>query len=125
MKSICPNTFQTMINETIQLVDVRERYEFELYKMNLPIVQNLPFSEIEELFSDFDANKKIVLVCNNSVRSKSFAKYLEDRDFNQIYYLEGGLVKWQQNNLPLLGNPPEIISPPLIVTGKQIGRAHV
>ena len=39
MKSICPNTFQTMIDETIQLVDVRERYEFELYKMNLPIVE--------------------------------------------------------------------------------------
>ena len=118
MKSICPNTFQTMINETIQLVDVRERYEFELYKINLPIVQNLPFSEIEERFSDFDANKKIVLVCNNSVRSKSVAKYLEDRDFNQIYYLEGGLVKWQQNNLPLLGNPPEIISHSLSITGE-------
>ena len=118
MKSICPNTFQTMINKTIQLVDVRERYEFELYKMNLPIVENIPFSEIEELWSHFDADKKIVLVCNNSVRSKSVAKYLEDRDFNQIYYLEGGLVKWQQNNLPLLGNPPEIISHSLSITGE-------
>lgn len=58
MKSICPNTFQTMINDTIQLVDVRERYEFELYKMNLPIVENIPFSEIEELWSRFDADKK-------------------------------------------------------------------
>ena len=56
MKSICPNTFQTMIYETIQLVDVRERYEFELYKMNLPIVENIPFSEIEELWSNFDAD---------------------------------------------------------------------
>ena len=82
MKSICPNTFQTMINATIQLVDVRERYEFELYKMGLPIVENIPFSEIEELWSHFDADKKIVLVCNNGVRSKSVAKYLEDRDFN-------------------------------------------
>ena len=93
MKSICPSTFQTMIDETIQLVDVRERYEFELYKMNLPIVENIPFSEIEEQLTNFDADKKIVLVCNNGVRSKSVAKYLEDRDFNQIYYLEGGLVK--------------------------------
>ena len=41
---------------------------------------------LDEL-SDFDADKKIILVCNNSVRSKSVAKYLEDRDFNQIYYL--------------------------------------
>ncbi|MBV2223256.1 MAG: rhodanese-like domain-containing protein, partial [Cloacibacterium sp.] len=62
-----------MINETIQLVDVRERYEFELYKMGLPIVENVPFSEIEELLTHFDADKKIVLVCNNSVRSKSVA----------------------------------------------------
>ena len=100
MKSICPNTFQTMINETIQLVDVRERYEFELYKMNLPIVENIPFSEIEEQLTNFDADKKIVLVCNNSVRSKSVAKYLEDRD------------------LPLLGNPPEIISHSLSKTAE-------
>ncbi len=90
MKSICPNTFQTMINETIQLVDVRGRYEFELDKMNRPIVEDILFSEIEELWSHFYAEKKIVLVCNNGVRSKSFAKYLEDRDFNQIYYVEGG-----------------------------------
>ena len=118
MKSICPNTFQTMIDETIQLVDVRERYEFELYKMGLPIVENFPFSEIEELLTHFDSDKKIVLVCNNSVRSRSVAKYLEDRDFNQICYLEGGLVKWQQNDLPLLGNPPEIISHSLSKTGE-------
>ena len=88
MKSICPNTFQMMINETIQLVDVRERYEFELYKMNLPIVENIPFSEIEEQLTNFDADKKIVLVCNNSVRSKSVAKYLEDRDFNPNHAVE-------------------------------------
>ena len=118
MKSICPNNIPTFTTEHLQLVDVRERYEFELYKINLPKVENIPFSEIEELLQNFDSNKKIVLVCNNSVRSKSVAKYLEDRDFNQIYYLEGGLVKWQQNDLPISGNPPEIISHSLSKSGE-------
>lgn len=118
MKSICPNNIQTFIDEHLQLVDVRERYEFELYKINLPKIENIPFSEIEERFSDFNSEKKLVLVCNNGVRSKSVAKYLEDRDFNQIFYLEGGLVKWQQNDLPILGNPPEIISHSLSKNGE-------
>ena len=78
MKSICPNTFQTMINETIQLVDVRERYEFELYKMNLPIVENIPFSEIEELWSHFDADS-----CSSHSSRKS--ELLRNR-FEQMAY---------------------------------------
>ena len=38
MKSICPNTFQTMIDETIQLVDV---YEFPLLESH----KTIPFME--------------------------------------------------------------------------------
>ena len=85
MKSICPNTFQTMINETIQLVDVRERYEFELYKMNLPIVENIPFSEIEELWSNFDADKKIIFVGDGATKAKEILQ-LSQAEFNDKIY---------------------------------------
>lgn len=110
MKSICPRTLQKEIIQELQLVDVRECYEFELYRMRHPELQNIPFSELEDRMQEFSKNKKQVLVCNNGVRSRSVAKYLEERGFQEVYYLEGGLVKWQQNRFPLLGKAPEIVS---------------
>ncbi|WP_407936711.1 hypothetical protein [Kaistella yananensis] len=37
-------------------------------------------------------------------------QFLTERGFSDVSYVTGGLVKWQQNGLPMTGTPPDFIS---------------
>lgn len=52
----------------------------------------------------------MILVCNNGLRSSMELKFLEQRGFNNLRFIEGGIVKWIQNNLKIIGNAPDIVS---------------
>ena len=91
-------------------MDVREKFEFETYSADLENIANIPFSELENEIENLPKDKTILLICNNGLRSKTAAKYLHERGFENLLYVEGGLVKWQQNGMKMLGNPPDFIS---------------
>ena len=52
----------------------------------------------------------MILVCNNGLRSSMALKFLEQRGFNNLRFTEGGIVKWIQNNLKIIGDAPDIVS---------------
>ena len=115
MKSICPTQIHSL-KEDILLMDIREKFEFESYRANFENINNIPFSEIEEHLQDIPKDISLILICNNGLRSKTAAKFLRERDFPNVTYIEGGLVKWQQNGMTILGNPPDFISHSLSLT---------
>ena len=39
-----------------------------------------------------------------------------ERNFENVTFVEGGLVKWQQNGMKILGSPPDFISHSLSLT---------
>ena len=60
---------------------------------------NIPLSEIEQKINEFPNDREVILVCNNGIRSSMAVKFLEQRGFNNLRFIEGGIVKWIQNNL--------------------------
>ena len=60
---------------------------------------NIPLSEIEQKINEFPNDREVILVCNNGLRSSMAVKFLEKRGFNNLRFIEGGIVKWIQNNL--------------------------
>ena len=109
MNSICPSNLASS-EEDFLLLDIRERFEFNTYRAVFPNQKNIPFSEFDEELSALDKNRKTVLIFNNGLRSRTAVQFLAERGFTNVSCVMGGLVKWQQNALPMTGTPPDFIS---------------
>lgn len=110
MKKICPNKINEIINRKRLIVDVRENFEYQNYRIDVQNMTNIPLSDIEQRINEFPNDREIILVCNNGLRSSMALKFLEQRGFNNLRYIEGGIVKWIQNSLKIIGNAPDIVS---------------
>ncbi len=65
---------------------------------------NLPLDQINDKIAKLNKhkNKPIIVACQNGNRSVKAASILRNKQFNQIYILEGGLAAWRKENLPLV-----------------------
>lgn len=109
MNNICPSTLTTLTEDFV-LLDIRERFEFNTYRGDFPHYLNIPFSEFDEELPNLDKKRKTILICNNGLRSRTAVQFLAERGFTDVVSVMGGLVKWQQNGLPMTGTPPDFIS---------------
>ena len=109
MNSICPSHLASSAEDFL-LLDIRERFEFNTYRGVFPNQKNIPFSEFDEELPTLDKSRKTLLICNNGLRSRTAVQFLTERGFSDVSYVTGGLVKWQQNGLPMTGTPPDFIS---------------
>ena len=107
--SICPTTISQLPAGTL-LLDVREKFEYNTYRSSIEGLENMPFSEFDQALPSLDKSRAIVLFCNNGLRSQTAARFMRERGFENVRYVRGGLVKWQQNGLEMLGSPPDVIS---------------
>ncbi|MCE7060929.1 HesA/MoeB/ThiF family protein [Dyadobacter sp. CY343] len=73
--------------EHIQLVDVREDYEYEADNFG---GVNIPLSEIPDVISSFSPDQKIVFYCQSGKRSKQAAQLLAKSGFVGEAYWAGG-----------------------------------
>ena len=87
-------TLKSWLNgaEDIQLIDVREPYEYEIVNINGQLIpQNDVLEHIDEISSDY----KVVIHCRSGKRSADVIELLQDKyGFTNLYNLEGGILDW-------------------------------
>ena len=83
-------------NKPIQIIDVREPWEFE--KTHLPKSCLVPLSNFDQQdFSrQFSKDDWIVVVCHHGVRSLRTTRSLHEMGFQNVYSLQGGLDQWSR-----------------------------
>ena len=74
------------------LLDVRDRFEYEICKIKNSI--NIPLSEISQNLGKIDKNYKIIIYCHHGVRSMYALKLLQNKGFKYLYSLKGGINEW-------------------------------
>jgi len=80
---------------SVILVDVRESYEFEYG--HLPSL-HIPIGEVSHRYHEIPESTRIVVCCRSGSRSMNVIKYLSSQhNFQNLYYLKGGLLAWQQD----------------------------
>lgn len=75
------------------LVDIREEYEREDYKLD-----DTHFIPMNDILSSLDQINKIVptvIYCESGSKSKSIVYMLKKQGFDNIYSLEGGVQQWK------------------------------
>ena len=80
--------------DDIQLIDVRENWEWQI--ANIPGARLVPLSTLERDASTLDPARETVLYCKVGARSMHAAEYLADRGFSKLVNLSGGIVRWSE-----------------------------
>ena len=71
------------------LLDVRERWEFELARIEGSKLA--PMSELERRFPELDPEAETVVICHHGLRSAYVTQALDRAGFARVINLEGGL----------------------------------
>ena len=96
MKLVTPAAAQTIIQSKhpIQLIDVRETYEFQ-YGNNGFL--NIPMAEIAEKAATLDNKLPTVLICRSGKRAEAVAIFLEKcYGFTDLFVIDGGMIAWKE-----------------------------
>lgn len=87
---------EMMTHEDIFLIDVREPIELEETGY-IPGALNVPLGELEDNLCIIPEDKIIVIYCRTDNRSAEAAEMLASNNFQNVYYLKGGISEWPYN----------------------------
>ena len=101
-KSLDPYYFHLnyLKEEPALLIDVREFFEYRGRRIKDAV--NIPSSGNLEFTADtIDKNCALFLYCTTDYRSIKAARYFYDQGFSKLYSLEGGIVAWRREGMPV------------------------
>jgi len=78
--------------EPVELVDVREPFEYEIARIDG--AKLVPLGEITERLHELSREKPIVVHCHSGMRSAQAVQLLQEHGFANVYNLEGGIDAW-------------------------------
>ncbi|MGB3635803.1 MAG: ThiF family adenylyltransferase, partial [Rubrobacteraceae bacterium] len=88
-----------MENGGINVLDVREPYEYEISNIGAPLI---PLSELPQRYEELDRNEPLAIHCRSGARSANAVKLLQERGFENVYNVEGGILAWSEEIDPSL-----------------------
>jgi adenylyltransferase/sulfurtransferase len=96
ISDITPRELKEKIDrgDDLQLVDVREQWEWQIAR--IPGARLIPLGTIEDEASTLDPKREVVLYCKSGVRSVHAAEVLADAGFSKITNVLGGISRWSQ-----------------------------
>lgn len=80
--------------DELQLIDIREPFEWEIANLEELGARLLPLSRLEEWIDELDPEAEIVLKCRSGGRSERLMQQLQERGFKRILNLKGGILAW-------------------------------
>lgn len=91
-----------LINHHEALVlDVREDQEYAGGR--IPHAKHIPLRQLSSRLHELEKfkSKPIIAICRSGARSGHGCSVLRKNGFEQVYNLNGGMMSWQQANMPV------------------------
>lgn len=95
IKIVEKEEFQHLLNQDIQLIDVRTPNEF--FNGTIGKAQNINFNSplFKEQVLKLNKNKPVVVFCHAGGRSAKASLMLDSLGFKEVYDLRGGYSSWK------------------------------
>ncbi len=82
--------------EDIQLVDVREPWEHELFNIG---GLHIPLGSMVDVMDKIDRNKPVIFYCQKGIRSQVAIQRLEQKmQTDNFFNLQGGMDAWMKES---------------------------
>ena len=78
----------------VQLLDVREEWEFALTRLPNSIL--IPLAQIPGRVNELKPTVVTVVICHHGIRSRVAVRFLEQNGFSQVINLTGGIDAWSK-----------------------------
>ena len=83
------------------LIDVREPFEFRRNRIRGSV--NIPASgNLDKVADTLNKETPLFIYCTSGFRSSNAAVKLYDKGFRKLYNLEGGIVAWRKEGMPVI-----------------------
>ena len=79
-------------NDNFLLLDVRERYEYDIAR--IPGAKLIPLGELPSRMSELDSAQEIALQCKTGRRSTQALRLLQEAGFSKLVNVAGGIEAW-------------------------------
>jgi rhodanese-related sulfurtransferase len=79
----------------LQVVDVRERHEFDGPLGRIRGATLMPLAELPKRSDELSRDRPVVTVCRSGARSAQAALLLQKAGFSDVANLAGGMVRWR------------------------------
>lgn len=101
-KLVSPTGAVALMNdEGTVIIDVREPHEFSAG--HIENARHIPLGKIDDRayeLQDFK-NAPVIVACQSGTRSPQACRKLAALGFSQVYELQGGMVAWEEQKLPV------------------------
>ncbi len=78
-------------NDDFTLLDVREPHEYQISNIDGTLI---PLDDLPGRTDELEKNKEIVVMCRSGARSAQAVKFLENKGFENVSNLVGGVNAW-------------------------------
>jgi sulfur dioxygenase len=95
-----PDWLSEHLNE-VQVLDVREREEFDDRLGHIPHARLIPLDELRKRLAEVPRDRPVIAVCHAGMRSGQASVILLKAGFERVANLRGGMLLWQQSGLPV------------------------
>ena len=94
MKEITFNDFyQLYQKESLSVIDVREVEEFET--LHLEGAQNLPLSQLADIYDQLDKDLLHYVICKSGMRSARACQFLAEQGY-EVINVQGGMLAFEE-----------------------------
>ncbi len=95
-----PQAVRLINDEDAVVIDVRE--DAEVASGRIPNAKHVPLSVLRQRVQELERyrDRPLVLVCRSGSRSSTAASILRKAGFERVYNLKGGMLAWENENLP-------------------------
>jgi rhodanese-related sulfurtransferase len=87
------------------IVDVREVDEFASER--IAGVALLPISSFPARHEELPRDRPLLMICHAGSRSMSATMFLRQRGWTDVRNVEGGMLAWMRDGLPVRTGPPD------------------
>jgi len=106
---LAPQEAQAVLQQGALLVDLRSDDLVEMKAFSVPEVIHLPHALLAEHALELPRDRLLVLADSSGVYTKGAAAILKSLGFERLACLNGGMLAWDQANMPVVSDPEALL----------------
>ncbi len=109
LRFLSPRETWQVLEQGAVLLDLRSDELMEMKAFQVPVQIHVPHRELEAHSENLPADRPLVLADSSGVFTKAAAHFLLEHGFQQVACLNGGMLAWDQEDLPVVTDPEALL----------------